>query len=232
LAPSQPKRKGADLLRWLFGGAGVLLILLLWLRYRRETGIAVVETSVAEPGAAALPLAPSGALLNVSLRPIRAGLNILTAVADCEITVVNDGEASARSIRTALHLIAAHRGQSTDIDAVNEAPIVRPILPAFDLAPGESRSFRGIAAAPLGSLATMRAGGRNMLVPLVVLNLQHRDDAGAQHLTSQLFVLGVERADSPRLAPFWLDSVRMIDQVAARASGAPLRRRIQTGLKR
>ena len=234
--PVAPPAEGGGWEPWLLGGGAAILLVLLWLRYQRD---APVEPAEAEPdhAAAAPPMPPPlrpgvpGRWLTVTLRPVRAGLNMITAVADCEITVVNGGDAPAEAIRAALVLIAAHGGQSDQIDAANAEPIARPVVPAFALAPGESRTFRSVAAAPLDTLPTMlaggRAGGREMLVPLVVLNLQHRDAAGIEHRTSQAFVLGVERVDSSKLAPFWLDSVRMIDQVAARASGATLRRRLK-----
>lgn len=234
--PIAPRAEGGGWGPWLLGGGAAVLLVLLWLRYQRDAPVEPVE---AEPeyAAAAPPMPPPlrpgvpGPWLTVALRPVRAGLNMITAVADCEITVVNGGNAPAEAIRTALVLIAAHGGQSDQIDAANAEPIARSIVPAFTLAPGESRTFRSVTAAPLDTLPTMlaggRAGGREMLVPLVVLNLQHRDAHGVEHRTSQSFVLGVERVDSPKLAPFWLDSVRMIDQVAARSSGATLRRRLR-----
>ncbi|WP_374942756.1 hypothetical protein [Sphingomonas sp.] len=207
--------------------------MLLWLRYQRDAPGEPISVAAGEGHAADMqPLPPRsgmpGAWLTVGLRPVRAGLNIVTAVADCEITVTNAGDAPAEAIRAALVLISAHGGQSGDIDAANAEPIVRPVVSPFALAPGEERTFRSVAASQIDALPTMRAGGREMLVPLVVLNLQHRDTAGLEHRTSQAFVLGVERVDSPKLAPFWLDSLRMIDQVAARPSGAALRRRVTT----
>ena len=75
-------------------------------------------------------------------------------------------------------------------------------------------------------LPVLQAGGREMLVPLVLVTVQFRDAAGVEHRISQGFVIGVERVDSPKLAPFWLDSSRMIEQVAARPSGAPRRWRL------
>ena len=230
-APVAPSPEGVDWTPWLLGGAGAVLLMLLWLRYQRDTPInAGADADETQPPAVAPPRPGArGAWLTVDLRPVRAGLNMITAVADCEITVTNDGDAPAEAIRTALVLITAHAGQSDEIDAVNADPIARPVLPAFTLAAGESRTFRTVAATPLDALPTMRAGGREMLVPLVVVNLQHRDPAGIECRTSQSFVLGVERVDSSKLAPFWLDSVRMIDQVAARASGAAQRRRVTAG---
>jgi hypothetical protein len=151
---------------------------------------------------------------------------MVTAVADCEVTVANEGGAPAETVRAALTLLAAHAGQQAEIAEANAEPITRSVVPAFTLEPGETRTFRGVASANLAGLATMRAGGRDMLVPLVLLNIQHRDAHGVEHRISQSFVVGIERVDSPKLAPFWTDTIRMVEQVAARPSGAPERRRL------
>ena len=218
---------------WLLGGAGLALLVLLWVRYQRDAPVGPGAGAYPEESAAAPPAVhrPSGQgpWLTATLRPVRAGLNMVTAVADCEITVVNEGSAPAEAIRTALVLVAAQGNALGEIDPADLEPIVRPIVPPFTLAPGEARTFRGVAAAQLDTLPTMQAGGREMLVPMVVLTLQHRDPGGAEHRMSQGFVVGVERVDSPKLAPFWLDSLRMIDQVAARPSGAPQRQRVSGG---
>ena len=225
---SQPSFDWLLWLPWLLGAAGLTLCALLWRRYRHDSRSAPVdvEPEPAEPTGAAPIYRTSGPWLTVSLRPVRAGLNMVTAVADCEITVFNEGAAPAEGVRASLALLAAHAGQQAEIAAVYAEPITRSVVPAFTLQAGEARTFRGVAAGNLDTLRTMRAGGREMLVPLVLLQLQHRDADGVEHRTSQSFVVGVERVDSPKLAPFWVDSVRMVDQVGARPSGAPERREV------
>ncbi len=213
---------------WAFGAAGLALLLLLWIRYQREERPPQHETEP-DQGEAAPPspvYRTSGPWLAVAVRPVRAGLNMVTAVADCEITLTNEGAAPAEQVRATLTLLSAHAGQQAEVAAANAEPITRSLVPAFTLAPGETRTFRGVASALITRLPVMEAGGRDMLVPLVLLNVQHRDPGGVEHRTSQGFVVGVERVDSPKLAPFWLDSMRMVDQVAARPSGAPERRRL------
>ena len=221
---------------WLCGSGALALLVLLWLRYRQDTygGSPDLPKPGYEPEAetyiAAPPLRATanmrGAWLTLALRPVRAGLNLITAVADCEITIANEGSAPAGNIRAAVALVAAFGGEQDDIRSLDAEPIMRPLVPAFTLQPGEARTFRGVASAILDDLPTLQAGGRDMLMPLVVLNVQLRDAAGAEHRISQGFVIGVERVDSPKLAPFWLDFSRMIEQVAARPRGAPRRWRM------
>lgn len=232
---SDPSSGLSDSWPWLLGAAGLALLVMLWVRYQRDRPAQPYE-EVFEPQAEETPAADvvapapvartSAPWITVSMRPMRAGLNMVTAVADCEITVANEGGAPAEAVRTALTLLAAHAGQQAEIAGANAEPITRSVVPAFTLEPGETRTFRGVASANLAGLPTMQAGGRDMLVPLVLLNVQHRDAQGVEHRISQSFVVGIERVDSPKLAPFWTDTIRMVEQVAARPSGAPERRRL------
>ena len=219
-------------LPWLLGTAGLALLGVLSVRYRRDPPVEQYDEA-AEPAAepardvAPPPARRTGApWITLSLRPVRAGLNMVTAVADCEVTLANEGGAAAEQVRAALTLLAAHAGQDADIAGANAEPITRSVVPVFTLEPGERRTFRGVASAALDALPTMQAGGRDMLVPLVLLHVQHRDAQGTEHRISQAFVIGIERVDSPKLAPFWLDTTRMVEQVAARPSGATDRRRV------
>ena len=63
-----------------------------------------------------------------------------------------------------------------------------------------------------------------MFVPLVAIDIRYgAEDAPAAYGTAQAFIVGIERVDSAKLAPFWLDgALRMHDQVAARVQGREL----------
>jgi hypothetical protein len=200
---------------------------LVW-RHRNRRAQAPAAKDVAQP-AAAEPEPVRQAWLTIALRPVRAGLNLVTAVADCEITITNVGDAAAEDIRPVIALLGAGPGQGADLAAGAEQPAGRAILPAFALAPGESRVIRAVASASIDDLPTLTAGQgagrRELLVPIVHVGMAHRDADGATHRTAQAFVIGVEQAGAPKLAPFWLDTLRMVDQVAARPTGDAVRSR-------
>ncbi|SFN69137.1 hypothetical protein [Sphingomonas sp. OK281] len=156
------------------------------------------------------------ARLSCELRPLRAGLNLLSATVECEMVVTNTGTAPAESIRAGIALLTAHADQDIDLAAFNAAPVVRPSTPPFALAPGETRTIRTVTAIAREAIRTMTAANRPMFVPVVATNILYVT-AGDEAQTARAWVVGIERVDSPKLAPFWLDApARMYTTVAAR----------------
>ena len=189
-----------------------------------EADAAVEPSAGVRPSFLERPAPTATARLVLSFRPVRAGLNLLSATSESEITILNEGAAAAEDIRLILRLVSAHAGLNEELAEIAEAPPGRPVVPAFSLGPGESRTVTAIGALPRDAVRPLMAAGRPMVVPVVALNLFYRDD-GRQRQNSQAFAVGVERVDSPKLAPFWLDTpARSFDQVAARPHGPLLER--------
>jgi hypothetical protein len=204
-----------------------------------ETGASVADTlpsprpvtpavpaAVAIPPAAAEPAAPrflepraptrARARLSIELRPLRAGLNLLSATAECQIVVANTGTEPASGIRIHASLLTAHAGQDADLAAINAAPVTRPATAPFALAAGESRVVRTVSAIPRDAIHGMTAANRPMFVPIVAVNILY-DSGDGPAQTARAWAIGVERVDSAKLAPFWLDApARMYDNIAAR----------------
>ena len=177
----------------------------------------VAPEIVAEPEPVVVPVAPPPARADLTLafRPTRAGLNMLSATVEGELTVANTGEAAARDVRVRAVLLTAHPGLDANIAALRAEPVARPAAPPFTLGPGETRTLRVVAAAAREALQVLTAGERPMFVPVVAIDLAH---AGGQ--TGQAYAVGVERVDSPKLAPFWLDvPPKSYTEVSARDHG-------------
>ncbi len=166
-----------------------------------------------------VPAAPR-ARLTVEIRPLRAGLNLLSAVADCELVVTNTGDAPAEGIRLQVTLLTAHSGLDTDLAALTAAPIGRPSTPPFALASGETRTIKAIAATPRDAIRTMTAANRPMFVPIVSVNVLYPDGQ-----STRAWAIGIERVDSAKLAPFWLDApAKMYADIGARPHAAAFER--------
>ncbi len=187
---------------------------------------AIAAPKFLEPRAKTPPPPPAAprARVTCDLRPLRAGLNLLSATVECELVVTNTGAAPAEAIRTGIALLTAHAGQDTDLARFNAAPIGRPATPPFALAPGESRTIRTVVAIARDAIQTMTAANRPMFVPVVATNILYAT-AGDDAQTARAWVVGIERVDSAKLAPFWLDApARMFTTVAARPHGAEFER--------
>lgn len=202
----------------VLGIVAVALLALGWVFLRRRAARA---EPVVEP--APIPAA-ARARLAMTFRPIRAGLNLLSAISENEVVIANTGDAPAENIRVLTQLASAHTGQDDDLAGIYAAPIGRPSVPAFALAPGEERAIISIAALPRDAIRTLTAAGRPMFVPLVAVNILYTT-GGIEGQLAQAFAVGVERVDSAKLAPFWLDvPPRTVDQVAARPHAAAVER--------
>ncbi|RZM30507.1 MAG: hypothetical protein EOP67_37410 [Sphingomonas sp.] len=170
------------------------------------------------------PPVAARARLTCELRPLRAGLNLLSATVECEMIVTNTGTAPAESIRVGIALLTAHADQDMDLAAFNAAPVLRPAAAPFTLAAGETRTIRTVAAIAREAIRTMTAANRPMFVPVLASNILYAT-VGNDAQFARAWVVGVERVDSPKLAPFWLDApARMYSTVAARPHAATFER--------
>lgn len=187
---------------------------------------AAVAPKFLEPRAKTPPPPPvvPRARVTCDLRPLRAGLNLLSATVECELVVTNTGTAPAEAIRAGVALLTAHAGQDTDLAQFNAAPIGRPAAPPFALAPGETRTIRTVVAIARDAIRTMTAANRPMFVPVVATSILY-STAGDDAQTARAWVVGIERVDSAKLAPFWLDApARMFTTVAVRPHAATFER--------
>lgn len=212
-----PPRAAAPLWPWLAGAAGLLTLAFAALSLRRRAPDDAWEEPPAAPPPEPSP--PHPARLTLAFHPTRAGLNLISATADGEVTVTNEGDLAVADVRADLALFSAREEQSDELAAFFAAPIARPAIPAFTLGPGEQRRFRAVAALPHDAIHALDAGGRPMFVPLAAVTAHYRAE-GQERRVGQAFVLGVERRHSAKLAPMWLDTPpRQYDTVAARRHG-------------
>lgn len=181
-------------------------------------------TPAPAPAPAPAPVAAERARLALALQPRRAGLNLLSATVEGELLVRNDGVVPATGIRIGAALIGASAGPPGDVAALFAQPVARPVTPAFALAPGEERRVRIVVALPRADIRPLDAGGRAMFVPVVAVNALY-DAGGGDGQAAQAFAVGVERVDSAKLAPLWLDQpARMYDALGTRPYAAAIAR--------
>ncbi|WP_343545363.1 hypothetical protein [Sphingomonas paucimobilis] len=176
----------------------------------RPAAVPVATPRPAAPPPPALPPEPS--FLNIEARPLRVGLNMLSATIEAEITVRNTGATPIGRVAVDLRLLSAHAELDGQLIELAHQPQGRPIVPPFALAPGESRTVRGVSALPREAIHVIDAAGRPMFVP--ILAAAAHTDWGVARCT---YAVGLERSDSVKLSPIWLDQPgKMYDQVAAR----------------
>jgi hypothetical protein len=159
--------------------------------------------------------------IQIELRPVRAGLTMISALVEGELTVANDGTTPIERIALATGLVGAHRDGDAELAAFLAQPIGRPAVPPFALAPGETRQVRIVAPLARAAIRPMDAAGRPIFVPIVAVACRFVSD-GDEFRAARAFAVGVERVDSAKLAPIWLDvPPRMFDTLAARPHPLP-----------
>jgi hypothetical protein len=153
----------------------------------------------------------------------RAGVNLLTATLDAQVTVRNDGDRPAEDILLDVRLLSASASQDDELGALFAQPVTAPATAPFALAPGEEWVVNVLATLPRAAITVLTAGGRPMFVPVAAVNLRYVTE-GVAGQTAGAFAVGLERDGAAKLAPFWLDGPgRMHDSVAVRPHALSLR---------
>ena len=163
------------------------------------------------------PLRPR---ITYTLHPRRAGLNLVSATADVELTVRNEGDGDATEVAVMIRLLAGRAGQEEELGALFAGDATRPALPPFALAPGEQKLCRTTVVLPRAEIAPIPVGDRPMFVPVIVADVRYGRPDGGRGQTAAAYVIGAPRAGSDKLSPFWLDAQpRMREEVEARPHG-------------
>ena len=159
-------------------------------------------------------MASTRATLDIEFRPKRAGTNLLSAAVEYEILVTNSGEALARRVTADVRILSADAEQDGIIRALFASPIEKSAIAPFDVPPGETAILGGMAMMPKETLSVMNAGGRALFVPVLAVNLLYEWEGGSGQ-TASSYVIGIDRGEGAKLAPFRLDSAsRMRDDIS------------------
>lgn len=206
-----------SILPWLL--AGLLLVGALAffaLRSRRRTEVyddVYEEAPVVAPVAAATPVVaetPAGRPeLDLTMRPVRAGVSGEDARVEFELTVGNRGPVAAEDVRISTWMLAsgateAERALIEPRDHADTAPVT--------IGAGEARTVEASVALP-----TSEVDG-DAVLPVVVADARYRLPDGSEGRTSASFAVGVP--DGEELAHFGIDNPSGLhDDVVARPLG-------------
>lgn len=161
----------------------------------------------------------ASAELTLALTPRRAGLNLISATAEAELLVRNDGPVAVEAVRVGSALLEAGNGAESAVAGFFTEAIARPAAAPFALAPGEERRLRIVVARPRDAIRGVPANGRTMFVPVVGINVLYRA-GGDSGQAARAFAIGIGREDGAKLMPFWLDQPpRLFDGLEARSYG-------------
>lgn len=196
-----------------------------------DQAVTVADTAMAEAApedvaAATIPAAPQDGRpwLEFALRPVKAGVNVMDAVVEFELTVGNAGSVAAEDVRIAAWLISASPNQDVEIARFLESPPPEAIMAPIAIEPGDGKRIDAAIALPRNGVNVVTVRDRPFFVPLVLIDARYALPGGGEGRSSAAMVVGTVRESSEKLGPIWLDrGVQMHTNVEARLHGQPRR---------
>jgi hypothetical protein len=214
-------------LPWLLGGLLLLGALAFFaLRGRRRTAVHDERVYEPAPAPAVVPVAaapivtpvetvtPAGRPeLNLTMRPVRAGVSGDDARVEFELTVGNSGPVAAENVRISTWMLAAG---SSEAESALIVPRDHADTPPVTIGAGESRTMAASVALPTAELVG------DAVLPVVVADARYQLPDGTEGRTSASFAVGVP--DGEELAHFGIENPSGLHEgVVARPLGEPER---------
>jgi LPXTG-motif cell wall-anchored protein len=186
----------------------------------------MAQAEPADVAAATLLAAPldDRPWLEFALRPVKAGVNVMDAVVEFELTVGNAGSVAAEDVRIAAWLISASPNQDAEIARFLESTPPEAIMAPIVIAPGDGKRIDAAIALPRTGVNVVTVRNRPFFVPLVLIDARYALPGGGEGRSSAAMVIGTVREGHDKLGPIWLDrGVQMHANVEARLHGEPRR---------
>jgi hypothetical protein len=151
--------------------------------------------------------------LNLTMRPVRAGVSGDDARVEFELTVGNTGPVAAENVRISTWMLAAG---SSEAESALIVPRDHADTPPVTIGAGESRTMEASVALPTAELEG------DAVLPVVVADARYRLPDGSEGRTSASFAVGVP--DGEDLAHFGIENPSGLHEgVVARALHEPER---------
>lgn len=186
----------------------------------------MAQAAPEDVAAATIPAAPQDdrPWLEFALRPVKAGVNVMDAVVEFELTVGNAGSVAAEDVRIAAWLISASPSQDAEIARFLDSTPPEAIMAPIEIAPGDGKRIDAAIALPRTGVNVVTVRGRPFFVPLVLIDARYALPGGGEGRSSAAMVIGTVREGHDKLGPIWLDrGVQMHANVEARLHGEPRR---------
>ena len=172
------------------------------------------------------PLSPARSLeelkpeLEIVLIPQRAGTDpSMSAAIEYRIVVRNNGRGDARDVRFGIYMTSASARQAADLQTIFGSPVEQPVVAPFEIHAGSQIELSGTAMLPRANLNVMTIDGKPWFVPVLAMKAEYRwgENVGAPGTATAAHMIGINRGEGAKLAPFRLDGEpRMHPRVAER----------------
>jgi hypothetical protein len=158
--------------------------------------------------------------LEIVLIPQRAGTDpSMSAAIEYRIVIRNIGRGHARDVRFGIYMLSASARQAADLQAIFANPVEQPVVAPFEIYAGGEVELSGTAMLPRANLNVMTIDGKPWFVPVLAMKAEYRwgENVGAPGTATAAHMIGINRGEGAKLAPFRLDGdPRMHPKVAER----------------
>jgi LPXTG-motif cell wall-anchored protein len=176
--------------------------------------------TVRAPQSRARSLEASQPELEIVLIPQRAGTDpSMSAAIEYSIVIRNNGRGNARDVRFGIYMTSASARQAADLQTIFANPVEQPVVAPFEIQPGGQVELSGTAMLPRANLNVMTIDGKPWFVPVLAMKAEYRwgENVGAPGTATAAHMIGINRGEGAKLAPFRLDGEpRMHPKVAER----------------
>lgn len=158
--------------------------------------------------------------LEIVLIPQRAGTDpSMSAAIEYRIVIRNTGGGDARDVRFGIYMTSASARQAADLQTIFANPVEQPVVAPFEIHAGSQIELSGTAMLPRANLNVMTIDGKPWFVPVLAMKAEYRwgENVGAPGTATAAHMIGINRGEGAKLAPFRLDGEpRMHPKVAER----------------
>jgi hypothetical protein len=158
--------------------------------------------------------------LEIVLIPQRAGTDpSMSAAIEYRIVIRNNGRGDARDVRFGIYMTSASARQAADLQTIFASPVEQPVVAPFEIHAGSQIELSGTAMLPRANLNVMTIDGKPWFVPVLAMKAEYRwgENVGAPGTATAAHMIGINRGEGAKLAPFRLDGEpRMHPKVAER----------------
>lgn len=176
--------------------------------------------TVRAPQSPARSLDASQPELEIVLIPQRAGTDpSMSAAIEYRIVIRNNGRGDARDVRFGIYMTSASARQAADLQTIFASTVEQPVVAPFDIHAGSQVELSGTAMLPRANLNVMTIDGKPWFVPVLAMKAEYRwgENVGAPGTATAAHMIGINRGEGAKLAPFRLDGEpRMHPKVAER----------------
>ena len=176
--------------------------------------------TVRAPQSPARSLEASKPELEIVLIPERAGTDpSMSAAIEYRIVIRNTGGGNARDVRFGIYMTSASARQAADLQTIFTNPVEQPVVAPFEIHAGSQVELSGTAMLPRANLNVMTIDGKPWFVPVLAMKAEYRwgENVGAPGTATAAHMIGINRGEGAKLAPFRLDGEpRMHPKVAER----------------